>query len=673
MSTEPQLSEQDKLAVIEALNSNKPLPTALATKLFPHLQDTNDVAKLKNAKIPLLQYEGKQTKAQILASADSITGAGPLQVVREFGEVTNDEWRNLIVQGDNLQFLKTCYKNQDPQIKDKIKGKVKLIYIDPPFATKSDFGGDDGERSYQDKVDNSLFIEQIRERLIFMRELLADDGSIFLHLDQKMSHYLKVVLDEVFGKERFQNEIIWCYRDLGGGRNTDYYKTKHDTIFWYSKSGKPQINKIAKGKLSEETIKVYGRHFVDGKLTYRRLKEVYPTTFETRLKQGRVPEDIDRVWLDENNGKQLEDWWIDINPLRIRKKDATVKEEHIYPTQKPEKLIERIIETVTNCTDDIVVDLFGGSGTTAAVAEKLGRRWITADFGKHSIYTMQKRILRISESNALGKDATGNYGKPPKPFAIASVGAYDFSKIMKLSEHKDLYINFVLQLFHIARDDTKAQEKFKLANIYALKDNHPVEVYPVWDETYLKQVRIDEEYLQAIVGQSGGKLRGTYYIITPETCTNLADTTVKNGAGQDVTFVMLKFPYKIFEQVARHAQLQEQPSSTANINDLVTSTAFYFNEDVQITAERTAGGIKITDFDSHIFDGEGNKFAGLDGLAMLLIDKNYLPGKPFDMEEAAYSKDIKDGIVTVGELTNSVAVIAIDKHGNESKPTVVKA
>ena len=97
-----------------------------------------------------------------------------------------------------------------------------------------------------------------------------------------------------------------------------------------------QICEIGRGELSEETIKVYGRHFVNGKLTYRRLKEVYPQTFETRKKQGRVPDNLDEVWLDAESGKQLEDWWIDINPIRIRKKEANLTEAHLYPTQKPE-------------------------------------------------------------------------------------------------------------------------------------------------------------------------------------------------------------------------------------------------------------------------------------------------------------------------------------------------
>jgi len=126
-----------------------------------------------------------------LAQAAITGGAAPLQIIRSFANGKNGDWKNLIVQGDNLQFLKTCYMNQDPLINDKVKGKVKLIYIDPPFATKQDFQSRDGEYSYSDKIAGSEFIESMRERLIFMREILAEDGSIYVHLDWKKSHYIK--------------------------------------------------------------------------------------------------------------------------------------------------------------------------------------------------------------------------------------------------------------------------------------------------------------------------------------------------------------------------------------------------------------------------------------------------------------------------------------------------
>ncbi|MBW2739080.1 MAG: site-specific DNA-methyltransferase [Deltaproteobacteria bacterium] len=239
-----------------------------------------------------------------------------------------------------------------------------------------------------------------------------------------------------------------------------------------------------------------------------------------------------------------------------------------YPTEKSEQLLAQIIDFVTS-PGDLVMDVFAGSGTTAAVAEKLGRRWIVCDFGKHAIYTMQKRMLKIGESKALGKDVKKNqkHGKPPKPFCVVSTGAYDFSRIMKLRENKDAYIDFVLGLFQSSRDEKDLSGKYRLTNIFGEKDGDPVEVYPVWNDEYLKNIRIDEKYLKGIILQSRGKLKGNYYIITPETCTLVGDTTMKNSAGNDVRFKMLKFPYKILEDVSRNFQIQQQPSSQENTGE----------------------------------------------------------------------------------------------------------
>src|SRR3989338_2940997 len=201
------LTPDDKKKLIEALNKGVEPSPDLLPKLFPGTAEKFDVQALDRAKIPTLEYAGKRSKATILAEAGAGIGAAPLQNVRCFGEIKNGGWRNLIVQGDNLQFLKTCYKNVDPLIRNKVKGNVKLIYIDPPFATKSEFGGKEGERSYADKVTAAEFIESLWERLIYLCEMLADDGSIYVHLDQKMNHYAKIIMDEIFGRKNFVNEI----------------------------------------------------------------------------------------------------------------------------------------------------------------------------------------------------------------------------------------------------------------------------------------------------------------------------------------------------------------------------------------------------------------------------------------------------------------------------------
>jgi len=346
----------------------------------------------------------------------------------------------------------------------------------------------------------------------------------------------------------------------------------------------------------------------------------------------------------------------------------TIGRETNYPTEKHEDLLCRIVEWLSD-PGDLIMDVFAGSGTTSAVAEKLGRRWIVCDFGKHAIYTMQKRMLRISESKALGNDVMKNrkYGEAPKPFCVVSTGAYDFSRIMKLRENRDAYIDFVLGLFQVSRDKKDLSGKYRLTNIFGEKDGDPVEVYPVWEDEYLKNIRIDQDYLKGILLQSGGKLKGNYYIITPETCALLGDTIMKNSAGDDVHFKMLKFPYKILEDVSRNFQIQEQPSSQENVNNLINSTGFYFNDDVEIEVEKTKQGLKITRFETKILDKLGKRLRGLEGLAMLLVDVDF-NGEIFDMDRTVFAKDIgEDGEINVAGLTESIAVIAIDKHGNESK------
>jgi len=207
--------------------------------------------------------------------------------------------------------------------------------------------------------------------------------------------------------------------------------------------------------------------------------------------------------------------------------------------------------------------------------------------------------------------------------------------------------------------------------IFGVNGGDPVEVYPVWDDEYLKNIRIDQDYLKGILLQSGGKLKGNYYIITPETCTLIADTVMKNSAGDDVHFKMLKFPYKILEDVSRNFQIQEQPSSQENVNNLISSTGFYFNDNVEIEVEKTREGLKITRFETRIMDKQGKRLKGLDGLAMLLVDVDY-NGEVFDMDMTVFTRDIgEDGEIKVAGLTESVAVIAIDKHGNESKAVVI--
>lgn len=643
-----ELTTEDLELLSECVNEQKDIPADLLIKLSPGFFEKLaadgrfDFKALDKFKIPTIEYAGKRPESVILAQAAITGGAAPLQVVRSFANGKNGDWKNLIVQGDNLQFLKTCYLNHDPLIKDKVKGKVKLIYIDPPFATEGDFESKDGATSYSDKIDSAEFLENLRERLIYMKELLSMEGSIYVHLDWKKGHYVKVMMDEIFGDENFRNEIIWCY--TAPSHPVSNFPRKHDVILFYSRSlgVKPNLNDV-RVPYSAESLSRANRNVIK--------------------KGGTI---FDGVQLNED-GKVPEDWWADINPA-----SRYPGELLNYPTQKSERLLERIIKASSN-DGDLVLDLFAGSGTTIAVTEKLNRRWIACDFGKHAIYTMQKRLLNITDSRKLGsKEKKESYGKSPKPFCVVSAGAYDFTRIMDLRKNQGVYVTFVLGLFNIVQEKNDFSKKYKLPNIYAEKNGNPVEVFPVWDDEYLKNIRIDEEYLQGIIDASGGKLKGDYFIITPETCARLGDTTLKNASKEKVNFKLLKFPYKVLEELSRHFQIEEQAASSADINRLISSVGFYFNEEVKAEAERKNGGIKITKFNSGILDKNGQRFKGLEGLAMILVDVDY-DGKVFDMDVAIYSKDIgEDGVVKVEGLTKDSHIIAIDKHGNESKVIKIK-
>lgn len=698
------LSDDDLLVLQKCLNDGTEPPVELAKKLFPSLYSTFDFKTLKDSKIPTIEYAGKRPEAAILNEASAFGGGSPLQLERYFegGKISkgmnqadlfnesqgqsDSNWRNLIVQGDNLQFLKTCYLNQDPIIKDKVKGKVNLFYLDPPFATKSDFAAKEGEDSYADRVDRAEFIEQLRERLLFMIQLLSADGSIYVHLDYRMHYYVRCILDEILGKENFKSEIIW--KRTSAHSDSKDYANVHDVILFYSKTSSVKFNALKMEYSEEHMEKRYvhkepdGRRFTDGDLVATGLKGGgYRYSWKGITKEWRCPietmqryeaenrlyytkEGLARIkrYLNEAKGAPVSDTWLDIYPV-----NSQAIERLNYPTQKPESLLERIILASSN-PGDLVVDIFGGSGTTAAVAEKLDRRWIVCDFGKHAVYTMQKRICLIAESQRLATQEKKKvlYNKPPEPFCVVSVGAFDFQKIMNLRKNRDAYISFVMGIFGLTERDDKLAVKYRVNNVCALKDGNPVEIYPVWDDEFLRDVRIDEEYLGGILAQSGGNLKGDYYIVAPESCVRIGETQMKNARGERVTFKPLTFPYKVLEEVARNFSIEEQPSSPDNINKLISSVGFYFNETVEIRVKKTAKGLKICSFTTSILNRDEKRYEGLDGLAMLMIDSDYAEDKGFTVDTVIYQKDIKDNEAAASGLTNKSAVIAIDKHGNES-------
>lgn len=312
----------------------------------------------------------------------------PAQLKESYGDDT-DGWRNKIYWGDNLQVMSHLLKDY--------RGKVNLIYIDPPFDSKADYkkkielrgksATTDSttfeEKQYGDIWTNDEYLQFMYERLILCRELLADNGTIYLHCDWHKSSHLRLLLDEIFGKENFINEIVWHYADNFQG-NVKGFATNHNNILWFRK----------------------GSHFIANTIMIpldkptKRDKRIWSSELG-KLVSARNPEGslIYEMFYE----KKADDVW-EIGQSSTTK--SASKEYLGYPTQKPEALLERIIKASSN-PGDIVFDCFMGSGTTQAVAMKLGRRFLGADINLGAVQTTTKRLLKVA-SELGGKLQAGN-------------------------------------------------------------------------------------------------------------------------------------------------------------------------------------------------------------------------------------------------------------------------
>lgn len=354
-------------------------------------------------------------------------------------------WSNKLIWGDNKFVLSSLRKGP---LRDEIEknGGIKLIYIDPPFDVGADFSinieiGDETfekapsvleEIAYRDTwgKGSDSFISMIYERLILMKDLLADDGSIYVHCDWRVNSYIRLAMEEIFGKENFLNHIIWKRQTSSGYKGKNAMGKNHDDILVFKKSDNfiyntqyiPYSKEYVEQRFSHQEPD--GRRFKDAflgsattKETVERLKKedkiYYTNTGGMRLK----------IYLDEVEGIPLDDIWTDINFIN------SMSDERVdYPTQKPESLIERIIKASTN-EGDIVADFFSGSGTTAATSEKLGRKWIASDLGKYAIHTTKKRIISVQRSL---KEKNKNW----RAFEILNLGKYE--RGMLIAHHTGL-------------------------------------------------------------------------------------------------------------------------------------------------------------------------------------------------------------------------------------------
>lgn len=336
---------------------------------------------------------GLQTNELVLPSKDVsglFKGSTP-QIPNAFTMAGgNGEWMNRLIYGDNLLAMQALLAGDAQTGLPSLRGKVDLIYIDPPFDSKADYRtkislpGYNLEQkptvveqfAYADTwAEGTIsYLRMMYPRLVLMKELLSEKGSIYIHIDWHVGHYIKLLLDDIFGKNNFVNEVIWSYKT--GGVSKNFFAKKHDNIFFYSKSENFVFNTQ------------YYRSYQQKKYNYN---PNYPELWDEDKQQ----------WY---HNSVCRDVWEDINVIGTEKDGS---ERTSYATQKPEALLERIIKASSN-EGDLVCDFFGGSGTTAAVAERLGRRWITCDIGKPASLVMRKRFI----------------DQEVKPFLYQSIGDY---------------------------------------------------------------------------------------------------------------------------------------------------------------------------------------------------------------------------------------------------------
>lgn len=475
----------------------------------------------------------------------------------------NSEWRNRLIWGDKKYVL--------PSLLPEFAGKVDLIYIDPPFATGDDFSFQveiDGanftkepsvieQKAYRDTWGKGLdsYLQWFCETVIILYDLLKPTGSIYVHLDWNVSHYAKTILDEVFGINRIVNEIIWKRTTARSDAKT--YNHLHDVLLFYSKGEKFLWNaQFTEHSEEYEAGKYFhsdeqGRKFRLSDMTspnprpnmmYEWKGHVspekgwrYSRETMTRLDaEGKIwyPKDKNKRpqlirYLDESQGRPLDSVWTDIYPV-----NPQANERVVYRTQKPEALLERIIKASSN-EGDLVLDCFCGSGTTAAVAEKLGRRWITCDLGRFAIHTARKRLLSISGV---------------KPFVVQNLGKYE-RQLWQAEEFGPnaeqrlaSYTNFVVDLY-------QAQPLSGYAWVHGLKGGRIVHVGSVDSPVTLADVRSIIREWRGSLGRSGAASNGID-VLGWEFAFELNETAKQMAHESGVDLRFLTIPREVLEKKA---------------------------------------------------------------------------------------------------------------------------
>jgi DNA modification methylase len=577
-----QITEREKRDIIKLIESRKPLPEKYRFLLFA---DKKEVELLWNGKNQDICNVVLPFQSIEIIDEPRAEKANEAKIQGNFFDLDDrgrqiKGWTNKLIWGDNKLILSSL-KNGALREEIEKQGGLKLIYIDPPFDVGADFSmkieiGEDEltkkpnvleELAYRDTWGRGAdsFIAMIYERLILMRDLLADDGSIYVHCDWRVNSYMRLVLDEVFGKRNQTGEIIWNYS--WGLRTEKQWNRKHDTILMYSKNAEKIIfnsgEVLEKRKMSEGTI--------------NRLK--YKGALIT----------------DGNKGRGAEEMALPSDVWYIATINGMSKERLDYPTQKPEELIERIIKASSN-EGDLVADFFCGSGTTLAVAEKLGRKWIGSDLGKFSIHTTRKRMIGVQRE-------LKNNGKDFRAFEILNLGKYERQHFVGINQNlreeqkqkqqqkkeKD-FVNLIIKAY-------KAEKIDNFRNFVAKKAGRVVAIGSV-------SLPASKTFVEDAIKECIEKQITKADILAFEYEMNIA--TFKDYAKErGIDLALKQIPREVFDKRAiEKNQVQFHDVSYIEVKPIVknnfveielTDFAVYYNQDIaeNIEASMKNGGNKL--------------------------------------------------------------------------------
>jgi len=481
------------------------------------------------------------------------------------------EWRNRLIWGDKKYVL--------PSLLREFAGQINLIYIDPPFATGADFSftatipnSDESfikepsiieQKAYRDTWGRGLdsYMQWLFETLIVLNELLCENGSIYVHLDSNMAPYAKVLLDEVFGNDRFLNEITWRRKGGSALKGMRAFSNATDTIIFYTKSASEYVFKTIYASLDQEYIDEHFTHVDENgrrfQATVMRSPNPRPNLMYSYKGYKTPPngwavsrermEELDRkgllyfpddkskqiyrkIYLDEYPGQPVNNLWTDIATLKGASQEIVG-----YPTQKPEALLERIINASSN-EGDLVLDCFCGSGTTAAVAEKLGRRWITCDLGRFAIHTTRKRLLSIDNV---------------RPFVVQNLGKYErqawqaaeFADPAQRASVQARYRNFILDLYHAAPIDGYTW-------IHGMKAGRLVHIGSVDAPIALGEVKGIVNEFWRVKGRDAGEHSNGIDILGWDFAFDLNETAKQMALDANIRLAFKKIPREVLEKKA---------------------------------------------------------------------------------------------------------------------------